>query len=205
MRAESRIQLRPLVGAEHLLRARQQLHLFAAHVFQIKALVVAPLAHEDGAARRAQQLPGQQQVLQRAHPRLAGQVVVLELLHHRHQVRVVAQQRGKQQVGFLGVMLPLGKLVDVEQDGAHHIKEALRAFALRLRDQLIERAQHRRHAAVLVLDDGKGLGKHGRSFPCTRGLRLDAGQGRQRRSSSALVITLTLLSAMAAPATTGLR
>ena len=106
-------------------------------------------------------------------------------------------------------MVPsLGKLVDVKQHGAQHIKKPLWRITRSAINHQHKRAQHRRQGGVFIANDLQGGVRHGVTMAQAPGSRLDLPQSlrsRQRLSSSALEITLTLDSAIAAPATTGLK
>ena len=156
-------------------------------------------------------------MLQIAHRRFALHVVTLQPRNGLHRLGRHACDTREQQIGLFGVVLLLWEFVDVEQHGAHNVEIPFRRIARPLAQQGQQRLQHGRQRRVFVADDAKGLEFHGAcllivvtlSIAATGIFVIDAGQvqvgGRQRLSSSALPNTLTELSAMAAPATTGLR
>ena len=100
--------------------------------------------------------PGQRYafVVQRPNDRI-------QLVDGGHGVRRHARHAGKQQVRFLGVVLALGKFVDVEQHRAQHIKKSFRRIARSLAHHDQERLQHGRQRRVFVADDAQGFESHG--------------------------------------------
>ena len=152
-------------------------------------------------------------MLQLAHAALALHVVLFQPVDHRHQLRRHARDLREQQVRLVRMVAALGEFVDVEQHRAQHVEEALGLLVGAAFEHLQQRAQDGRDGGMLVADHLQGgSGRHGRSpggrFASRPQEGIDLRQrdrSRQRFSSSALVSTLTLDIAIAAPATTGLR
>ena len=113
------------------------------------------------AARVTQQLPAQQQVLQFAHLGLAHRVLVGELRNHLARGGRTRGYRREQQLGFLGVVQALWKLVHVKQHGAHHVKKLLRPVLWPALHQHAHGAQHGRQRGVFVVDDADAWVGHG--------------------------------------------
>ena len=124
-------------------------------MFEVERDIVFRRRFEGGAARLTEQLPGEQMVLQLAHRTLAPHVVFLQPLHRRHHLRRNPKHLGKQQVGLLGMMKALRKLVDVKQHGAQDVKKPVRLVARSAPKHQAQRAQHRSQGGVLVADSAQ--------------------------------------------------
>ena len=99
---------------------------------------------------------GVQFVLELAHRGRAAPVVGIETVEHLGGLRAAGADARKQQLGFLRVVDPLRKLVDVEQHRAQHREVGQVAAPTVLGQQQADRAQHRRQRAMLVVDDLEG-------------------------------------------------
>ena len=107
-------------------------------------------------ARLTHDFERQQGMLKLPNGPFTRSVVALQLVQQGAQLWGALAQPRKQQPAFLGVVQPLGKLVDVEQHGAQQRKRRQGRVAPRLLQQQQQRPQHGRQSGRFVVDDAQG-------------------------------------------------
>jgi len=83
-----------------------------------------------------------------------------QLRDGRTRLRSDTGDLGKQQLGLLGMVQALGKLVDIEQHRAQHLEILLARVTRAALDHHDQRTQHRRQGGMFVTDDADALVCH---------------------------------------------